>query len=62
MEGLEIINPYLATTRQEMKRIFVNKAQEFLQESGLSRKKRRALAKASAKQLMGKVEKHDADV
>jgi restriction endonuclease Mrr len=61
MEGLEIINPYLATTRQGMKRVFVEKAQEFLNGSKLSRKQRRELARAGAKELMGRVEKH-ADV
>jgi hypothetical protein len=58
MDGIEIINPYLATNRQTMKRVFVGKAQEFLGGSNLPRKKRRELARRSAKELMGKVEKN----
>jgi hypothetical protein len=58
MEGLEITNPFLATTRQGMKKVFMEKALEFLQGSQLPRKQRRELAKRSAKELMGKVEKN----
>jgi hypothetical protein len=41
-----------------MKRIFVDKAGEFLSQSRLPRKQRRELARKSAKELMGKVERN----
>jgi hypothetical protein len=62
MDGIEIINPYEGATKQNMKKILLEKAQEFLAGSKLDRKRRRELARASAKHLMNKLESNHANV